>query len=232
MTKNQQQNKQVPHYSGHRQRLKDKFSSCPDALADYELLELLLTYSIPRKDVKPLAKTLLNHFKSIHAVLNADIDTLIEVPGISMNTALLIKLIHELESRTLIQKITNKYPINSPDDVIEFARKKLAPLKQEAFMVIYVNSRNKIETYEIINEGTVNKVVIYPRNIIHNALKNNASAIILIHNHPSGECEPSASDINMTGIISQAASVMEMKLLDHIIVTSHDSFSFANEGLL
>jgi DNA repair protein RadC len=232
MMKEQQNDKKLPHYCGHRQRLKEKFLLSPDALGDYELIELLLTYAIPRKDVKPLAKTLLTHFKDIQSILNADIEALLEVRGLSRNSALLIKLIHELESKSMALKFTSKYSLNSPDEVIEFARKKLASLKHEAFMVIYLNSRNKVETYEIINEGTVNKVVIYPRNLIKNALKNNASAIILIHNHPSGECEPSASDIHLTGLISKAASVMDMKLLDHIIVTSHDSFSFANEQIL
>ncbi len=224
--------KKIPHYHGHRDRLRKKLLLSSDSLADYELLELLLTYSIPRKDVKPLAKQLIEHFKNIHGVMNASSEALLEVSGISENTAILIKLIRELDTRSLVMQLQQKNAIRSPKDVLDFARKKLGHLVDEAFMVIYINARNKIENYEIVNEGTTDKVVIYPRNIIRNALKHNATGIILIHNHPSGESEPSGSDIRITGDIITAATAMDIRVLDHLIISTEGSFSFAENNLM
>ena len=224
--------KNTPHYHGHRERLRNKLSISPESLAGYELLELLLGYSIPRKDVKPLAKQLISHFKSIHGVMNASTDELLEISGISVNTATLIKLIRELDTRSLETELKQKIAITSPTDVLGFARKKLEHLVDEAVMVIYINARNKIENYEIINEGTTDKVVLYPRNIIKNALKHNATGVILIHNHPSSECEPSGNDIRITGDIITAAKAMDIRVLDHLIVSANGYFSFAENHLI
>ena len=224
--------KKVPHFHGHRERLRKKLIASPDALADYELLELLLTYSIPRKDVKPLAKQLLTHFRTIHAVMHASPEKLLEITGISENTAGLITLFRELDVRSLAVKLEQKDAITSPRDVVQFAEKKLGSRSDEAVMIIYINARNKIENYEIINEGTVDKAVIYTRNIIKNALKHNATGIIIVHNHPSGECEPSGYDIRLTEDIVNAATSMDIRVLDHLIVTTNDSFSFSENKLL
>ena len=222
----------APHFYGHRERLRKKFLVSADSLANYELLELLLTYSIPRKDVKPLAKQLLTHFNNIHTILNAEIDELLEVPGISHRSAILIRLINQLETKSLTDKLISQVSVVSPEEVVAFARKKIAFLADEAFMIIYLNSRSKIEHYEIINEGTVDRAVVYPRNVIRTALKQNAKSLIFIHNHPSGECTPSANDIVMTENLAQAAEAVEIHVMDHIIVSKTDYFSFREENLL
>lgn len=222
----------TPHFHGHRRRLRRKFLANPESLADYELLELLLTYSIPRKDVKPLAKQLLSRFKSIHGVMNASLEKLSELPEISENTLSLLQLFKELDLRSMAVTLKKKDALNSPEDVIAFARKKLGGLTDEAFMIIFLNARNKVENYEVLNEGTVDRAVVYTRNIIKSALKHNATGIIMVHNHPSGECEPSGYDIRMTEEVVKAATSMDIRVLDHLIVTSHSSFSFSENNLL
>lgn len=229
---NMNKKSETPHYYGHRKRLKSKFLKSPESLNDYELLEVLLSYSIPRKDVKPIAKELLSKAGSLGEVFNSEQESLKNVYGISDNSSILIALFREIGSRNLFAEIKDKEIFDSPEKVVAFASQKLSPMKDEAFMVIYLDSRNKINEYEIINEGTVNKAVVYPRNVIKNALKHNATGIIIIHNHPSGESSPSANDIHLTELISQAASAMDIKLLDHIIVAGTESFSFAQESLL
>jgi DNA repair protein RadC len=222
----------TPHYHGHRKRLKEKFLKSPESLGDYELLEILLAYSIPRKDVKPIAKELLKKFGSLGEVFKAEPESLKGLNGISDNSSLLISLFKEIGSRILFTELKNRDTFDSPENVVAFASQKLSSNKEEAFMVIYLDARNKINEYEIINEGTVNKAVVYPRNVIKNALKHNATGIILVHNHPSGESEPSGNDIHLTGLISQAAGSMDIKLLDHIIVAGNSFFSFAQENIL
>ena len=225
-------NESRPHYLMHRERLRNKFLRAADALEDYELLELLLSYAIPRRDVKPVAKELLKHCGNLPGIMSADMESLTAVSGIGSGSALLVMLIKEIEARTLMAELKKKKRINSPDEVVAFAQKKLGAERNEAFMIIYVNSRNGIEGYEIINEGTVNMAVVYPRNIIKNALQHNAVAIIAVHNHPTGECDPSASDLHLTEQIEKAASSMDIKLLDHIIVGRNTYFSMKEEGLL
>ena len=225
-------NESKPHYLMHRERLRNKFLRASDALEDYELLELLLSYSIPRRDVKPVAKELLKHCGNLPGIMSAEMNSLTAVSGIGSGSALLIMLINEIEARTLMAELKKKKKINSPDEVVAFAQKKLGPKSNEAFMAIYVNSRNGIEGYEVINEGTVNMAVVYPRNIIKNALQHNAVAIIVVHNHPTGECDPSSNDLHLTEQIEKAASFMDIKLLDHIIVGRDTYFSMKDEGLL
>lgn len=226
------QEEKTPHFHGHRKRLRQKFLTSPESLADYELLELLLTYSIPRKDVKPLAKQLLAQFKNIHGVMNASLEKLCELPEISDNTLSLLQLFKELDLRSLAVEMEKKDLLTSPEDVITFASKKLGSRPDEAFMIIYINARNKVENYEILNEGTVDRAVVYTRNIIKSALKHNATGIIMVHNHPSGECEPSGYDIRMTEEIIKAAASMDIRVLDHLIVASHSYFSFNEHDLL
>lgn len=232
MNKKSDKKKDSPHYYGHRDRLRKKFTESPESLYDYELLEMVLYYSIPRKDVKPIAKDLLKKFDNLAGVFNADYELFKEVDGVSEKSSILLSLIKEIRNRELFYELKDKDSFESPEKVVAFAESKLASNKDEAFMVIYLDIRNKINDYEIINEGTVDKAVVYPRNVIKNALKNNASGIILVHNHPSGECDPSSNDIHLTGLISKACSSMDIKLLDHIIVSEKKYFSFAQENIL
>ena len=221
-----------PHYSGHRKRLREKYLRTSQEFPEYELLELILMYSIPRKDVKPLAKDLLTKFKSLPAILSSNIPELLQCNGITENSATLFKLIHECSVRISSNEIKNKDLLDSPTDVINFAKAKIGREKNEACFIIYLNTKNRLQAYEIINEGTINQVVIYPRNLIKTALEHNATGIIVIHNHPSGECDPSGADIRLTESIKKASTLMGIKLVDHIIITSNDYFSFLEEELL
>jgi len=221
------------HHKGHRERLRKKFISAGvSGLHDYELLELLLTYAIPLKDVKPIAKNLLAHFGDLASVIDASPEELACSKGIGMNSAILISLIKNFCCEYLAMKMKNKDSLSSPDTVINFARMKMAGLKAEGFMVVYLNTKNHVNDYEIINEGTVDHAVIYPRNIIKRALAHDATGIIMVHNHPSGICEPSHSDIKITGAIKEAAKTVNIRVIDHIIVGKSGYFSFVEAGIL
>ena len=220
--------------AGHRHRLRRKFAKAPDSLEDYEILELLLTYAIPRKDCKPLAKGLLDRFDDLDNVLDAPPDDLSSMDGIGENTALLFALVNEITARREAARLRSKDKgrISSPEDVVAFAQAKIGGRKDEAFLVIYLNSKNKILGFEIEQEGTVNQAVVYPRKIIESALRLGASGLILVHNHPSGETEPSSHDIHLTGEIAKAAKPMDITLLDHLVVGRKEFFSFKAEGLV
>ena len=222
----------APHYVGHRKRLRERFKKAPEAFHDYELLELLLAYSIPRVDTKERAKALLEKFGALPAVLNAPFEDLVSVPGISGNSAVLIRLAGELNVKREATEMTSKKRLSTPSEALSFARSKLEGQSDEAFPAIYLNARNRVPAYEMVNEGTVNRAVVYPRNVVRGALDNNASALILAHNHPSGECEPSAHDISLTEAISAALKTIDVEVLDHVIIGTGKHFSFAEEKLL
>jgi DNA repair protein RadC len=224
--------REEPHYRGHRQRLKSRFLKDPEGLADYELLELLLTYSIPRRDVKPYAKELIKKFGSIEQVMNAGCDELAEVSGIGMNTGVLFMLFRELSARTLFEGILERDIMKTPDAVIDFVRRKIGFCEDEMFMLLYLNAKNHLSGYEILSEGTADRAVIYPRTVVRQVLKHNATGVIAVHNHPSGECEPSANDLSITKVLQEVLMPLEVRVVDHIIISSSDAFSFKSEGLL
>jgi len=222
-----------PHYLGHRERLREKFQKAgTEGLHDYELLELLLTYAIPRKDVKPLAKKLIEQFGSLSGVLDAQQRELEDDAGLSSTTATLIRLVKELCGAYLAEKMKHKDVLSSPQAVVDFARVKLAGLPHEAFMVIYLNTKNEVIEHEIIHEGTVDRAVIYPRRIIESALTHHAAGLILVHNHPSGHPEPSEEDKRLTRAIAEAARPIDVRVVDHIIVGKDGYCSFREDNLL
>ena len=212
--------------------MRDKYLSAPDSLAEYELLELLLTYSIPRCDLKGPAKRLIERFGGLAEVMGAEAEEIASVDKISTRTAVFLKLIHDVASRISFSRVRGEDVLQSPENVVSFARNKLASLKDEAFMIIFVNRKNKTESYEIVHEGTIDHVVIYPRNVVKMALRHNAAAMIAVHNHPSGDCEPSSHDIRLTRTLKDSAESIEVKLLDHIIISKTSHFSFVENGLL
>ena len=220
-------------YKGHRQRLRERFEkNGSSAFAEHELLELLLTYSIPVKDVKPAAKELLNRFGSLPEVLDADINELKNSEGVGTVSAILIRLIKELNIEYHAHTFKNKVILSAPNEVYEFIKSKLAGERDEKFMVIYLNTKNKIIEFEISAEGTVNQATVYPRKIIRKALENNAAGLILAHNHPSGEPSPSKDDISLTNSLKATCDTMNIRLLDHIIVGKLGYFSFNKEHLI
>jgi DNA repair protein RadC len=222
-----------PHYHGHRTRLREKFSSYGgDSLHDYELLELLLTYAIPRKDVKEEAKALISKFKSASGVLGADVKELCEVEGISVNSAALIRLCRELAVKSLEEKIMNKDVLSSPQSVYDFSKVKLSHLENEVFMVIYLNTKNHVQGHEIIDEGTIDTAIVYPRKIVKSVMEKKASSVILVHNHPSGVCDPSNDDIRLTSAVKDSLKTVDVKVLDHIISGKSGYFSFREKNLI
>lgn len=224
---------ETPHYINHRKRLRERFQKAgADGMHDYELLELLLTYSIPRRDVKPVAKKLINTFGSLPGVLDADRSELEKLSGVGSMSASLIRLVKELYTTYLSERMKDADILSSPEAVIDFSRVKLAGLANEAFMVIYINVKNEVIDYALLQEGTLDNVAVYPRRIVETALSHHASGIILVHNHPSGNPLPSKEDKLLTKEIADAVFALDMRVLDHLIVGKEGYFSFMENNLI
>jgi len=225
--------KEAPHHIGHRERLKERYEKAGmEGLQDYEILEFLLFYAIPQGDVKARAKELLKRFGSLKGVLDADLKALREVPGIGDHSSLFFKLVRDVRTLYLRQAAEVKEQISSTKELIDYCLASMGGLKDEHFAVIYLNARNRIIQVETIQEGIVNQAVVYPRKVLEKALKHKASAIILVHNHPSGHVRPSDADIRLTRVLQDAARVMDIVLHDHLIVGENRFFSFREEGIL
>lgn len=225
--------KEAPHHLGHRKRLKERYEKAGmESLQDYEILELLLFYAIPQGDVKARAKELLKRFGSLKGVLDADLKALREVPGIGEHSSLFFRVVRDVRTLYLRQGAELKDQISSTKELIDYCLASMGGLKDEHFAVIYLNARNRIIQVETIQEGIVNQAVVYPRKVLEKALKHKASAIILVHNHPSGHVRPSDADIRLTRVLQDAARVMDIVLHDHLIVGENRFFSFREEGIL
>ena len=225
--------KEVPHYIGHKKRLRERFLSAgPEALADYELLELLLSLAIGRKDVKPLAKVLLKKFGSFAGVLDADIRQLLQIDGMGQSSAAAIKLVKESSVKYLRQQSINRSIISSPEALINYCKAAMTGLRDEEFRVIFLNSKNEIIDDEVLCRGTVDQTAVYPRKILERALHHNAASVIFVHNHPSGHPAPSNADKDLTRILKEAVGAVQIKVHDHMIIGREDHFSFAEAGLL
>ncbi|MGO9393502.1 MAG: JAB domain-containing protein, partial [Desulfobaccales bacterium] len=176
-----------PHYLGHRQRLRNRFlQGGPRALQDYELLELLLTFAIPYSDVKPLAKQMIQHFGSFTRVLDATPEALMEVQGVRDYAATLVRLVKACAEYYLKEEVLGRPRLSSLSALVDYCRTAMGGLPDEQFRVIFLNTQNEIIAEEIVQEGTVNQTVVYPRKVLELALKHKASGLILVHNHPSG----------------------------------------------
>lgn len=222
-----------PDYLGHRKRLRERFRRGGiEGFHDYEILELLLTYAIPRIDVKPIAKKLIRHFGSLSGVLDATQQEIEEVAKVTPYSSTLIGLVKETCGAYLSEKMKDREILSSSQAVLDFARLTLAGLAHESFMVIFLNTKNQVLHHQVVHEGTVNRAVIYPRRIVEEALTHHASGLILVHNHPSGQCDPSAEDRQLTRALMEATRAMDIRVLDHIIVGKDGHFSFAGAQLL
>ena len=205
--------------SGHRQRLRERFCrSGLNGLQDYEAIELLLSYAIPRRDVKPLAKALLREYGSIAGLMDAPVYSLIEKHGIGNSSAVLIRLVREICVSYLEQRARAADLMESTQDAEDFVRMKLGGCQQETLMTIFINSRNRIIGYDL-EPGTVDQAVVYVRELAKRAVLSNATGIIIAHNHPSGLCVPSPEDIRITGIVSKALEPFGIRLFCHLLVT-------------
>ena len=209
----------VPHYHGHRDRLRARFKSAgSDALADYELLELLLFRSIPRRDTKPIAKQLIDRFGSLSEVLGAPENLLSEVTGLGASSAADLKLIAAASSRMLKGEIRGKQVLSSWSSVIDYCRTSMAFEEKEMFRILFLDKKNALIADEVQQTGTVDHTPVYPREVVKRALELSATAIILVHNHPSGDPTPSRADIEMTKTVMDIAKPLGISLHDHIIV--------------
>jgi len=223
----------APDHKGHRDRLKAKYRRAGlEALHDCEAVELMLCYAIPQGDVKPSARALLKAFGSIRGILDADRADLEKVVGIGPHSATLMKLIKDLCARYLWQQAGEKPQITCTSELVNYCKTALGGLKDEQFRVIFLDAQNRIIDEETIQEGIVNQAVVYPRKVLENALKRKASAIILLHNHPSGHIRPSDADIRLTRTIQETARVLDILVHDHIIIGENRFFSFREEGMM
>ncbi len=203
-------------------------------MPDYELLELLLTFAIPRRDVKPLAKTLIARFNNFAGVINADLQDLMAVSGVKENTAIMLKMIAQGAKRMAWQqlKAADEAVIADYDAMIDYCRTAMAYNEVEEFRVIFLNSKFRVIAEETQQRGTINTVAIHPREVIKSALDNGAAAMIMVHNHPTGIVTPSQADISVTKTIRDAAKNCGIELFDHIIISKNDYFSFRDRGVL
>lgn len=225
--------KEEPHYIGHRQRLRERFlENGPDALQDYELLELVLFMAIPQKDVKPLAKDLIKRFNGLPGVMNAPIEELIKVDGIKETTAAALKAITALANRSAKAELMNRPVLNSWNRLMDYCHSTMAHEQREHFRIFFLNKKNELIADEIQNSGTVDHTPAYPREIIKRALELGSTAMILVHNHPSGDPKPSQADIDMTRQIIKAAEPFKIVIHDHVIISRNGYTSFRNEGLI
>jgi DNA repair protein RadC len=220
-------------YKGHRERLKKRYRAAGlEGFHDHEVLELILCYAVQRKDVKPLAKALLKTFGNIKGVIDADIADLEKIHGIGAHTAVGLKLIKDLCTLYLRQQAEERPQITCTSELVNYCKAALGGLKDEQFRVIFLDAQNRIIDVETIQEGIVNQAVVYPRKVLENALKRKASAIILLHNHPSGNVRPSDADIRLTRTILETAKALDILVHDHIIIGENRFFSFREEGIM
>lgn len=201
-------------------------------MPDYELLELMLTYAIPRRDVKPVAKDLLKSFGNLKGVLDAGHDQIVEVKSAGSNTAVLLALFRAGMRRYLELSAAETDLLNSPETVLAYCRASLEAEKNEVFEVIYVSAKNRLIRSERLAEGTIDRAAVYPRRVIEGALKANAAAVIFVHNHPSGDPAPSAEDRALTESLAKAVQAVGMTMHDHIIIGGGRHFSFRSQGLI
>lgn len=225
--------KEKPHYAGHRGRLRERFLiGGADALQDYELLELLLFMAIPRRDVKPLAKTLLQKFGSLPELMSAPHNALSRIDGISDNTATAIKAVTAIAHRMMKQDLMQKPILNNWTRLMDYCHMTMAHETKEHFRILFLNKKNMLIADEIQGSGTVDHTPAYPREIMKRSLELGATALILLHNHPSGDPKPSKADIEMTNMIIEAAKPFDITIHDHVIIARNGQTSFRNEGLI
>lgn len=222
-----------PHHLGHRERLRERFRlGGAGALPDYELLELLLFRAISRQDVKPLAKALIQRFGGLAEVLSASPERLKEVPGIGETVMTELKIVHAAGLRLAKAGISERAPLSSWTAVLDYCRAAMAFTEREQFRVLFLDKKNGLIADEVQGEGTVDHTPVYPREVMKRALELSASALILVHNHPSGDPTPSTADIDMTRRLIEAGDKLAIKVHDHIIVGRNRHASFKSLKLI
>jgi DNA repair protein RadC len=222
-----------PHWHGHRDRLRDRFARAGAAgLQDYELLELLLFRSKVRGDVKPVAKAMMARFGGFAETLAAPVERLLEIDGVGEGTALELKIIHAAALKLAQERVLRRPVISSWDELLAYCRASMADEKIEQFRILFLDKKNILIADEVQQKGTVDHTPVYPREVVKRALELSASAIILVHNHPSGDPTPSRADIDMTNQIVKAAQTLGVRVHDHLVIGHRSQASFKGLGLL
>lgn len=223
----------APHYAGHRQRLRERLLAVGgEKLPDYELLELVLTLAIPQRDVKPLAKDLLRRFGGFAEVISAEPAELMRIKGMGEVSAAALKIVAAASVRLSRTAVSDKPVIGSWQLLLDYCQAAMARAPVEQFRVLYLDKKNRLIADEVQQTGTVDHTPVYPREIVKRALELGATAIILVHNHPSGDPTPSRADIEMTKEVGRAATALGIQLHDHLIVGRSGHTSFKSHGLL
>lgn len=221
------------HASGHRDRLRERFRRAGvEAVQDYELMELILFRAIPRRDVKPLAKEIIKAFGGLPQALAAPVERLTELKGVSENIAIELKIIHAASIKLAQARILDRPVISSWNDLLAYCRAAMADEKTELFRILFLDKKNILIADEVQQRGTVDHTPVYPREVVKRALEHAASAIILVHNHPSGDPTPSRADIEMTHQIQKAAAALNIRVHDHLVIGHKSEVSFKGLGLL
>lgn len=227
----EQENK--PDYLGHRERIKNKYGQngfC--GWQDYEVLELVLTFCIPRKDTKPIAKELVKRFKTFAGVLDASPQQLMDVNGIGKNAATFLKVLKDSSAHYLKAHAVSKDYISDPQVFTDYIRSFLKGQRNETVMAVFLDKQNAVLKTGVLQSGTVDKAVVFPRQVVEQALEHKAVNVILAHNHPAGACKPSQADLDVTDRIASALKTVEISLLDHIIISENAYFSFNDHNLI
>ncbi len=228
-------NSDKAHFHGHRQRLRERFLKAGlEGLADYEVVELLLTLAIPRSDVKQQAKRLIAKFGNLRGILDAPLEELQKVEGIGSGAAVGLKIVREAANLYLLQAAEGQDVLSDATRLSDYWKMRIGSLQNEVFEVGYLDSAYRLlrDGVETLEEGTVDRAAVYPRRVIESALRRGAAAIVLAHNHPNGNVQPSEQDKLLTRAVVLGAETVHLKIVDHLIVSPDKVFSFRKEGLL
>ncbi len=219
--------------AGHRERLRKKFLEYGiSAFTDEDILEMLLIFGTPRRDTRATARELLKRFGSLAEVLEAPLEELTKVRGVGVRNVIPLKFVHEVARRYLLRRIERKEYLRSAKEVYEYLAHEMSKFSREVFKVIFLDARGKILGIEELFKGTVNESVVYPREVFSKVLQYRATALVLVHNHPSGDPSPSTEDIKLTKRLCLAANLLGFEITDHVIIGDGAYFSFREEGLL
>jgi DNA repair protein RadC len=225
--------KQTPHYHGHRERLRRRvLDKGVESLTDLEVLEYLLFSGRPRGDTKPLAKTLIKCFGNLAGVLNASREELATIAGLGEASVAALKIVPEAARRLALEEASERPVIASWDKLLAYCRIAMGRQKVEQFRLLFLDKKNRLIADELQQSGTVDHTPVYPREVIKRALELGASALILVHNHPSGDTTPSQADIEMTREVQEAAAKLGISVHDHIVISKSGHNSFKSLGLL
>ena len=218
---------------GHRKRLRERFlRGGLDGFLNYEIIELLLTLGTPRKDCKQQAKQLIKKFKGLNGVLEASKEELRQIKGIGPSNILGIKIFQELLKKSLKEKIPKKITLGSPKEVVDYLREKIGKEKKEYFLILSLDARSNLINIKTISIGSLDANIVHPREVFKKAIECSAASVILVHNHPSGDPEPSEDDLEITKRLTEAGKILGIIILDHIIVTKNGFIDFKEEKLM